>query len=500
MALVLGVAFGPRATHVEVRDADTGVLAASGHARHVDLGPDVDVEDPTAWWRSLVAAVAQAGEREIAAISVCGGHPGLVLLDGAGAVLRPVQPWAEAHAERDAAHLRSVLGAERWARRAGMLPMPASPITRLAWLRRTDPESYARIGAVLLPHDWLTYRLAGRAVTDRGGASLTGAWSPHDGAWIPEVLEELAPAGRAGEWARRLPTVLGPADRADWLTAPVYELLGLRGRPIVGPGTGEAMAVALALGLRTGPRRRLAGRQHHGAGRGRSPARGCHRCRAEPGRCHGPPPRPHHARRGVRPSSRSWPTCSAWTDESLAGLAVARGPGAGGLVLVPGVPGRAGAVLTGLRTGAGPRRAGRAAFDGVASRGPGRRRPGSWTRAPRGRPASRSDSPAPSAAFDAHAQILATLADRVVVPAPPVSLAAAGACVQAAAVLAQAPPRTCPQRGTSAPVPRVDPRTTRPRWLAASHTPTSGPGSAAPCSTPDPCGCPHDGLRTNEMV
>ena len=151
MALVLGVAFGPRATHVEVRDADTGALASEGRARHVDLGPDVDVDDPTAWWRSLVAAVAQAGEREIAAISVCGSHPGLVLLDGAGAVLRPVQPWAEAQGERDAAQLRKALGAARWAREAGMLPIPRTAVARLAWLRRTDPGSFGRIGAALLP-------------------------------------------------------------------------------------------------------------------------------------------------------------------------------------------------------------------------------------------------------------------------------------------------------------------------------------------------------------
>ena len=93
MALVLGAAFGPRATHVEVRDADTGALVATGSARHQDLGPSVD--DPTAWWRSLTSAVSRTGQREIAAISVSGGHPGLVLLDGAGAVLRPMQPWSD---------------------------------------------------------------------------------------------------------------------------------------------------------------------------------------------------------------------------------------------------------------------------------------------------------------------------------------------------------------------------------------------------------------------
>src|SRR5688572_27884061 len=248
--LVLGVAFGPRSTEVEVRTSDTGARVSSGHARHIDLGPGVDIDDPTAWWRSVVAAVAEAGEREIAAISVCGSHPGLVLLDGAGAVLRPVVPWAESTGERDAARLRKSLGVERWAREAGMLPTARSAVARLAWLRRTDPETFARIGAALLPHDWLTYRLAGRAVTDRGSASLTGAWSPSTEGWIDAVLSELG--GRPSDWAPRLPEVLGPTDRADWLTAPVYELLGLRGRPLVAPGTGEPMATALAMALTPG--------------------------------------------------------------------------------------------------------------------------------------------------------------------------------------------------------------------------------------------------------
>ena len=123
MALVLGVAFGPRETLAEVRDADAGALVATGRARHEDLGPHV--EDPTAWWRSLASAVSQTGQREIAAISVCGGHPGLVLLDGAGAVLRPVQPWSDEESAADAARLRGALGADRWARRVGALPADA---------------------------------------------------------------------------------------------------------------------------------------------------------------------------------------------------------------------------------------------------------------------------------------------------------------------------------------------------------------------------------------
>ena len=436
MALVLGAAFGGRATHVEVRDATTGALVAEGRARHVDLGPDVDVDDPTAWWRSLVAAVAHAGEREIAAIAVCGSHPGLVLLDGAGAVLRPIQPWAEAHGEPDATRLRTALGAERWARQAGMLPTARSAVARLAWLRRTDPSTFARIGAALLPHDWLTYRLAGKAVTDRGSASLTGAWSPSAEAWIPEVLAALG--GPSAGWEPRLPQVLGPTERADWLTAPVYDLLGLRGRPVVAPGTGEPMAVALALGLRAGrvaislspSTTVLAGLAEPiadptGTVRSRADATGRHLAVTTTA-----------GGAGLVDAISGLLEVDA---EGLGALALAAEGSADTPLLVPGVPGRGDAVLTGL--GGRTTRAGvaRATFDGVASSAldaidqildAG----GTWD----------EDEPlrltGPPAGLHVHARVLATLAGRPVLPSPAGSLAAAGACVQAAAVLTGDPP------------------------------------------------------------
>ena len=436
MALVLGAAFGPRATQVEVRDADTGALVAVGSARHEDHGPDV--EDPTTWWRSLASAVGQAGQREIAAISVCGGHPGLVVLDGAGAVLRPPRAWDDAEAAVDAARLRDALGADRWARRVGALPGPRTAVSRLAWLRRTDPDTFAQLHAALLPHDWLTYRLAGRTVTDRGGASLTGAWSPAGEGWLAEVLDQLAPRSSADWWRDRLPDVLGPSERADWLDAPVYELLGLRGRPLVGPGTGEAMAVALALGV--GPGRvaislarsttALAGLSKPlvdptGAVRSRADATG------------------HHLAVSTAPGGASVleTLCEllGLTHDELGALALAAPADAEGLVLVPGVEGRRGSVLTGLVSGVSRGAVARAAFEGVGCAAldtldlvvdAG----AVWD----------DDEPirlaAPAPDIEVHARVLADLAGRPVQPAPAGSLAAAGACIQAAAVLHEEDP------------------------------------------------------------
>ena len=441
MGQVLGVAFGPRSTEVEVRDAERGTLVATGRARHVDLGPDVDVDDPIAWWRSLAAAVAQAGEREIAAISVCGSHPGLVLLDGAGAVLRPVQPWSDTASERDAARLRKALGAERWARDAGMLPTPRAAVTRLAWLRRTDPQTYARIGAALLPHDWLTYRLAGRRVTDRGTASLTGTWSPSTDRWIDAVLSELG--GRAADWEPRLPEVLGPTDRADWLAAPVYELLGLRGRPLVAPGTGEPMATALAMALtpgRAGISLSASTTVLVGLRRPIVDATGGVRSRADATGRH----------LAISTAAGGASSIAVIGDllgvpaDRLGELALSASGADRDVVLVPGVAGRRGGVLTGLGPGTTPGGLARAAFDGVSSAALD-----TLDQAVDVGALWDDDEPlrlaGPPGGIDAHAQVLATLAGRPVVAAGG-SLAAAGACVQAAAVLSQEPPEVVAER------------------------------------------------------
>ena len=73
------------------------------------------------------------------------------------------------------------LGAATWAARTGSVPVAAFTVTKLAWLARHEPDTAAAVRSVLLPHDYLTYRLTGRRVTDRGDASGTGYFDPRRG-------------------------------------------------------------------------------------------------------------------------------------------------------------------------------------------------------------------------------------------------------------------------------------------------------------------------------
>jgi xylulokinase len=252
MPLVLGVDSSTQATKVEVRDADDGQLVARGRAPHARTTPPRSEQDPRTWWDALVAAVAEADIHDVAAVSVAGQQHGMVVLDAAGAVLRPAKLWNDTESAAEADAMVRSLGAEVWAKRCGSVPVASFTITKLAWLARHEPDVFARIGTVLLPHDYLTYRLTGRRVTDRGDASGTGYWSPVE-QWLEDLLDEFAGKCPRGRWRDCLPSVLGPNEPAGHVRGvDGLDALELRSAAICAPGTGDNMAAALGVGLRPG--------------------------------------------------------------------------------------------------------------------------------------------------------------------------------------------------------------------------------------------------------
>ena len=439
MSLVLGVDSSTQATKVEVRDADSGALVATGRSPHPPTTPPRSEHDPAVWWSALVDAIRQTGQREIAALSVAGQQHGMVVTDDAGAVLRPAKLWNDTESAPQAARMVEQFGAERWAASVGVVPVPAITITKLAWLSVHERPVFDRIGRILLPHDWLTFRLTGRMVTDRGDASGTGYWSPAKGAWRPDILRRLDSSIPESRWLERLPTVLGPAERADWMSAPVHELVGLRGRPIVGPGTGDNMAAALGIGLRPGQTAVSIGTSGtvysvsetpisdpSGAVAGFADATG----RFLPLVC------TNNATKVTEMVARLLGTDAGGVGE----LALSAPAGAGGVVMLPYLDGErtpnrpdATGVLQGLRSDTTPECLARAAFEGVvcslldgadALRAAGVRL---------------SDAPIQlvggGARSAAYRQILADLSGRPVIAPAGAEHVATGACVQAAAVL-----------------------------------------------------------------
>lgn len=239
MALVAGIDSSTQSCKVVIRDAATGELVRSGRATH----PEGTEVAPAEWWWALQVAIDDAGGfDDVSAISVGAQQHGMVCLAEDGEVVRPALLWNDTRSADAARDLVDELGGPRaWAEQVGSVPVASFTITKLRWLAEHEPEAARRTAAVCLPHDWLTWKLAGargleHLVTDRGDASGTGYFSPGREAYVPELLE------RAFGRVPALPRVLGPAEAAGETAT------GAR----LGPGTGDNMAAGLALELEPG--------------------------------------------------------------------------------------------------------------------------------------------------------------------------------------------------------------------------------------------------------
>lgn len=240
MTLVAGVDSSTQSCKVVIRDLETGALVRSGRASH----PDGTEVDPAAWWDALQSAIADAGGLDdVAAISIGGQQHGMVVLDEAGNVVRPALLWNDTRSADAANDLIAEFGAAALAERTGSVPVASFTATKLRWLRDNEPENAARVAAVALPHDWLTWRLRGfgqdnpqldELVTDRSDASGTSYFNSVTGEYDREIL-----AAALGHDAV-LPRVLGPSES---VTA---------GDLVVGPGAGDNAGAAFGLGAAAG--------------------------------------------------------------------------------------------------------------------------------------------------------------------------------------------------------------------------------------------------------
>ena len=240
MTLIAGIDSSTQATKVEIRDLDSGEVVAAGSRPHPSTTPPRSEQDPQSWWSAFEGAWQDVGAPTVGAISVAGQQHGMVALDSVGVVIRDAKLWNDTETAPDAGWLLKQLpgGAADWAAACGSVPVAAFTIAKLSWLHRSEPDNWARLAHVLLPHDWMTYRLTGAMVTDRGDASGTGYWSAATGEYCWDLLSII---DKDLDWLGVVPRVLGPLEAA-----------GTWGDAVVAPGTGDNMAAALGLALQSG--------------------------------------------------------------------------------------------------------------------------------------------------------------------------------------------------------------------------------------------------------
>ena len=251
MPLVAGIDSSTQSCKAVIRDAHTGALIRQGRAAH----PDGTEIDPEYWWEALLSAVEHAGGLDdVTAVSVGGQQHGMVCLDEQGAVIRPALLWNDTRSAQAARQIiveagdgDPAAGARYWAQATGTVPVASLTLSKLRWLAEDEPQNAARVAAVCLPHDWLTWRLAGYGpgsgavglaalCTDRSDASGTGYYRTSTGTYDLKALEQ-----NLGH-IPVLPQVAGPLEAVGRTAAGA----------LIGPGAGDNAAAALGVGAGVG--------------------------------------------------------------------------------------------------------------------------------------------------------------------------------------------------------------------------------------------------------
>lgn len=208
-------------------------------------------QDPADWWVGVVSSIrqvlaeAQITPGAIRSIGLTGQMHGLVLLDASGTVLRPAILWNDQRTGEQCRWITETIGAERLIKTTGNQALTGFTAPKILWVREHEPEIYAQAAHILLPKDFIRFKLTGEYALDKAGGAGTLLFDLKTRDWSPLVVNTL---GIPMEWLP--PTYEGPQVTGELSGAASAET-GLRaGTPVVGGG-GDQAAQAVGVGAVT---------------------------------------------------------------------------------------------------------------------------------------------------------------------------------------------------------------------------------------------------------
>jgi xylulokinase len=236
MTRVAGVDSSTQSVKIVVRDGQSGALLAQASRPHPD-GAEVD---PQRWLEALHGVIADVGGLEtLDAISIAGQQHGMVLLDSDGEVIRPALLWNDTRSAPQAAAVNAAFPDIH--HRTGSQLVASFTASKVRWVLENEPENAARIAAIALPHDWLSWKLSESSdlndlFTDRSDASGTGYFDSNKNEYLRDIVEWVS-----GKKDVILPRIVAPGDVAAKI-----------GKTVIAAGAGDNAGAALGIGANVG--------------------------------------------------------------------------------------------------------------------------------------------------------------------------------------------------------------------------------------------------------
>ena len=234
----IGVDLGTSGLKLLLVAADGSILSQAALTYPVSYPRDGwSEQDPEDWFAALMRGFEQLGARDVAGISFGGQMHGLVALDAAGEVVRPCILWNDGRTERETEYLNTLPVAEY----TGNMAFAGFTAPKLLWLSKNEEQNFARTAKIMLPKDYLAYKLTGQFATDYSDASGTLLLDVKNRRWSSEMCDIC------GISAGQLPQLFESYQSVGFVKREICERFGW-GKVAVAAGAGDNAAAAVGTG------------------------------------------------------------------------------------------------------------------------------------------------------------------------------------------------------------------------------------------------------------
>lgn len=203
MAYLLGIDVGTTGSKsLLINEAGQVIASATVEYPLYTPHPQWAEQDPEDWWRATVESIGQvlaesgANPDQVAGVGLTGQMHGLVLLDEAGDVLRPCIMWNDQRTGPQCAWITDRVGAKRVLQLTGNPVLPGFTAPKIVWVREHEPQVYGKVAKVLLPKDYVRYRLTGELATEVSDASGTSLFDVGRRRWAVSSLKATTASAR----------------------------------------------------------------------------------------------------------------------------------------------------------------------------------------------------------------------------------------------------------------------------------------------------------------
>lgn len=252
-AHVMGIDVGTGGTRAVIVDASGRILVSVTEEHEPFASPHIGwaEQHPEDWWRAARIAIRKAlhdsklrGD-QISCVGFSGQMHGAVMLDGAGNVVRPALIWCDVRTQKQSDELTAQLGHKRLIELTSNPALTNFTLTKLLWTREHEPENWRRVRSVMLPKDYVRFKLTGQAATDVTDASGTLMLDVADRRWSAEIMKAV----QIDESV--LPRLYESPEVCGQVSALGADASGLAAGTQVVAGAGDQAAGAVGMGVVT---------------------------------------------------------------------------------------------------------------------------------------------------------------------------------------------------------------------------------------------------------